>query len=105
MGSFKISRLNVENFGHQVDNSKSTIQKLYQLYCDPVLSDLQLFVGENTFFAHKLILSISSDVFKTMLTSPTWPEAYTDKIYLEEEPQCNLVFEDFLQYFRIIEPR
>jgi hypothetical protein len=33
-----------------------------------------------------------------MLTSPTWPEAYTDKIYLEEEPQCNLVFEDFLQY-------
>lgn len=98
MGSFKISRLNVENFGHQVDNSKSTIQKLYRLYCDPVLSDLQLFVGENTFFAHKLILSISSDVFKTMLTSPTWPEAYTDKIYLEEEPQCNLVFEDFLQY-------
>ena len=98
MGSIKVPRLDLEDFGHQVDNSTSTIQRLYQLYCDPVLSDLQLIVGQKSYFAHKLILSISSDVFKTMLTNPTWPEAYTDKIYLEEEPHCGLVFEDFLQY-------
>lgn len=98
MSSVKIPRLNQGDISHNVDNSNSTIQKLYQLYCDPVLSDLQLIVGSDRYFAHKLILSISSDVFKTMLTSPTWPEAYKDKIYLEEEPQCEIVFEDFLQY-------
>lgn len=98
MPGIKIPRLSTGDISHNVDNSNSTIQKLYQLYCDPVLSDLQLIVGNDRYFAHKLILSISSDVFKTMLTSPTWPEAYTDKIYLEEEPQCIVVFEDFLQY-------
>ncbi|XP_022341119.2 BTB/POZ domain-containing protein 17-like [Crassostrea virginica] len=87
-----------KDFGHQVDNSNSTIKKLSILYSDPELSDLRLCIGDRTFHAHKLILSISSDVFKTMLTSPTWPEAYTSQISLEEEPECQDVFEDFLQY-------
>lgn len=87
-----------KNLGHQVDNSTSTIKKLSILYSDPELSDLRLCIGDRTFHAHKLILSISSDVFKTMLTSPTWPEAYTSQISLEEEPECQEVFEDFLQY-------
>lgn len=87
-----------KDYGHQVDNSNSTIKKLSILYSDPELSDLRLCIGERTFHAHKLILSISSDVFKTMLTSPTWPEAYTSEISLEEEPECQDVFEDFLQY-------
>ncbi|XP_061163352.1 BTB/POZ domain-containing protein 17-like [Saccostrea echinata] len=87
-----------KDLGHQVDNSTSTIKKLSILYSDPELSDLRLCIGERTFHAHKLILSISSDVFKTMLTSPTWPEAFTSQISLEEEPECQDVFEDFLQY-------
>lgn len=87
-----------KDYGHQVDNSNSTIKKLSILYSDPELSDLRLRIGERTFHAHKLILSISSDVFKTMLTSPTWPEAYTSEISLQEEPECEDVFEDFLQY-------
>lgn len=70
-------------FEHQVDNSCSTIQKLSTLYSEPELSDLKLFVGEHVFLTHKLILSISSDVFKTMLTSPTWPEAYKDQVINE----------------------
>ncbi|OWF50133.1 uncharacterized protein LOC110450833 [Mizuhopecten yessoensis] len=85
-------------YGQQMDNSHSTIQKLSTLYCDPEMSDLQLVVGDKVFHTHKLILSISSDVLKTMLTSPTWPESYKDQIVLQEDPECVEVFGDFLHY-------
>lgn len=88
----------ISEAGHQVDNSVSTIQKLNTLYCEPELSDLKLLVGTKIFQTHKLILSISSDVFKTMLTSPKWPESYTSHITLQEEPECVEVFEDVLRY-------
>lgn len=85
-------------YGQQMDNSHSTIQKLSTLYCDPEMSDLQLVVSDKVFHTHKLILSISSDVLKTMLTSPTWPESYKDLIVLQEDPECVEVFGDFLHY-------
>ncbi|XP_033753731.1 uncharacterized protein LOC117337057 [Pecten maximus] len=85
-------------YGQPMDNSHSTIQKLSTLYCDPEMSDLQLVVGDKVFHTHKLILSISSDVLKTMLTSPTWPESYKDQIVLQEDPECVEVFGDFLHY-------
>ena len=74
--------------GQQVDNSGTTLQKLFQLYRQADLCDVQLQVGVHLFHAHRLILSMSSDVFKTMLTDAKWPDARKARIVLNEEPEC-----------------
>ena len=74
--------------GQQVDNSGTTLQKLFQLYRQADLCDVQLQVGVRLFHAHRLILSMSSDVFKTMLTDAKWPDARKARIVLNEEPEC-----------------
>ncbi|KAK7493778.1 hypothetical protein BaRGS_00014919 [Batillaria attramentaria] len=84
--------------GQKVDNSLSTLQKLFQLYSKADLCDVQLQVENNIFHAHKLILSMSSDVFKTMLTDAKWPDARKARIVLSEEPECVQVFSEFVQY-------
>lgn len=84
--------------GKKVDNSVSTLQKLFQLYTKSDLCDVQLQVGPHIFHAHRLILSMSSDVFKTMLTDTKWPDAHKARILLNEELECVEVFGDFLQY-------
>ena len=83
----------------QVNNSNHALSKLVQLYNNTDLSDLVLKVGRRQFSTHKLILCMCSDVFKTMLTSSTWPESHSSRIILQEEPECADVFEDFLKYF------
>ncbi|XP_046364641.1 BTB/POZ domain-containing protein 17-like [Haliotis rufescens] len=84
--------------GQLVNNSESTLKRLWSLYRNSTLSDVQLVVGGAVFSAHKLILSMCSDVFKTMLTDFKWPEAFKEQITLTEEPECVDVFEDFLEY-------
>ena len=83
----------------KVNNSNHALSKLVQLYADTDLSDLVLKVGQRQFSTHKLILCMCSDVFKTMLTSSTWPESHSSRVILQEEPECADVFEDFLKYF------
>lgn len=83
----------------KVNNSRHTLSKLVQLYDDTALSDIVLKVGQKQFSTHKLVLCMCSDVFKTMLTTSTWPEAHSARIILQEEPECAEVFEDFLKYF------
>lgn len=84
--------------GQHVDNFRIMLQRLFSLYSDPELSDVQLVVGRKVFLVHKLILSMCSDVFKTMLTNPQWPESYKERIVLKEEPECIQVFQDFMKY-------
>ena len=74
--------------GQKVDHSGSTLQKLFELYRQAELCDIHLQVGGRLFPAHKLILSMSSDVFKTMLTDAKWPDARKACIMLNEEPEC-----------------
>lgn len=83
----------------KVNNSWQALSKLVQLYDDTDLSDIVLKVGQKQFSTHKLILCMCSDVFKTMLTTSTWPEAHSSRVILQEEPVCVEVFEDFLKYF------
>lgn len=78
----------IASSGQKVDNSGSTLQKLFQLYRQADLCDVQLQVGVRLFHAHKLILSMCSDVFKTMLTDAKWPDARKARIVLNEEPEC-----------------
>ncbi|XP_072179221.1 BTB/POZ domain-containing protein 17-like [Diadema setosum] len=81
------------------------------LYNQKLYSDLILSVGDRTFFAHRLVLCAWSDVFKTMLSDPTWQPnnelcnersdnssgQVTRQKLGEEEPDA-LVFEDFLKF-------
>ena len=81
-----------------VDDSHLFHQQLVSLYNNEDMSDIQIIVGGKVFYSHKLVLTLHSDVFKTMLTSGTWPESRSKRIVLQEEPECVYVFEDFLKY-------
>ncbi|XP_072179216.1 uncharacterized protein [Diadema setosum] len=81
------------------------------LYDQEQYSDLILSVGDRTFFAHRLVLCAWSDVFKTMLSDPTWQpnnelsdksnDSTSGQVFrqalVEEYPDA-LVFEDFLTF-------
>ncbi|XP_064611342.1 BTB/POZ domain-containing protein 17-like [Liolophura sinensis] len=82
----------------EIDNSDVTLKKLTGLLCTSELSDLELLVGHKVFHVHKLILCMSSEVLRVMLTNPKWPEFYKDRILLKEEPECVAVFDKFLKY-------
>ena len=84
--------------GQVLDNSAALLQKITSLYGNHDLSDIQITVGHQVYYAHKLILSCSSDVFRVMLMNPSWPEFHRASIVLKEEPQCVQVFESFLRY-------
>ena len=62
------------------------------------LSDIQIVAGFKTYYAHKLVLSCSSDVFRVMLTQPQWADSQRDRIVLTEEPVCLKEFDIFMQY-------
>ncbi|XP_076448704.1 uncharacterized protein LOC143285372 [Babylonia areolata] len=84
--------------GQMVDNAECIIGKMFDMFSQAEMSDVQLKVGVHLFHAHKLILSMNSDVFRTMLTDDKWPDARKPCIVLSEEPECEEVFGDFLQY-------
>jgi len=84
--------------GQQVDGSVLLLRKLSALYADEEISDLTLQVGPHIYYVHKLILCISSDVFRVMLTRPEWPESQNKIITLCEESACIKVFERFLRF-------
>ncbi|CAH1263861.1 BTBD17 [Branchiostoma lanceolatum] len=69
------------------------------LFNNPELSDVVLAVGEQRFYAHKLILTSQSDVFRTMLTSSLWDAAQQPEVQLHESVECERVFENFLRFF------
>ena len=67
------------------------------LYNKPELSDIRIIVGDNSYYAHKLILCAASEVFKNMLDE-RWVESNRQELKLEEEDDCTKYFEIFLQY-------
>lgn len=69
-------------------------------FCNsPLLSDVILVVGNERYFAHKLILVRSSDVFERMFSSE-WEStvAKDHEITLVEESMCAKVFPRFLRF-------
>ena len=67
------------------------------LYNKPELSDISITVGENKYYAHKLILCSASEVFKNMLDG-RWSENKKNDLVLDEEEECVKYFDRFLQY-------
>lgn len=74
------------------------MERIASLYADRLLSDLILVVGKHKFTAHRLILCTSSDVFQVMLMNPNWTESQGNEINLNEDPECEPFFADFLKY-------
>lgn len=63
---------------------------------DQEMSDLELKVGNRTFYVHKFVLSLLSDVFRTMC-SKRW-EGDRSVLQIQECEECIPVFESFLKY-------
>ena len=84
--------------GTKVENPNMVVQKLSALYGDQELSDISFHVGHRIFHAHKLVMCMSSDVFKAMLTNPKWTESQKSKIVLTEPAECVKEFVHFLKY-------
>ncbi|XP_074656833.1 kelch-like protein 24a [Tubulanus polymorphus] len=66
------------------------------LYNNPNLSDITLKVGEQEFFAHKIIIAAASDVFARMVHSDWCKQSVME---LQENEDCSRVFDKFLKYF------
>ncbi|XP_064641660.1 BTB/POZ domain-containing protein 17-like [Lineus longissimus] len=84
--------------GQLINNSYKVLQRFAMLYESQEFCDIQLIVGQQVHFAHKLILCQSSKVFLVMLRSPMWPESQGNQVLLKEEPECCQVFGQFLRY-------
>lgn len=81
-----------------VDNSHVPLDRLFALYERQDFCDIQLKVGNLRYSTHRMVLCMSSDVFRTMLTSNTWPESRSNLVVLQEDPECAEVFGLFLKY-------
>ena len=68
------------------------------LFNNPLLSDIKLIVGDESFYGHRLILCAGSDVFARMLSSD-WAESQSPELVLQEDEDCMKVFHRFLFYF------
>ncbi|KAJ0177604.1 hypothetical protein K1T71_006477 [Dendrolimus kikuchii] len=90
---------NDKNEDLEVDNSKSVLLKIANLYAEQLMSDLTLEVAGVGYPAHRLILCASSEVFQVMLMNREWSEWRESRIVLQETPTAASVFPHFLKYF------
>ena len=74
------------------------IQNVSQFFNEEALSDIILKVNQETYFAHKFVLAKSSDVFRTMLYEKSWSQGSKAEVELNETPECQGVFSQFLKY-------
>lgn len=80
-------------------NERQALDEQTKFYNNPLLSDVTLNVGNERYFAHKLVLVRASDVFERMFSSE-WDTAEDRKreITLVEESVCSRVFPRFLRF-------
>ncbi|XP_052267114.1 BTB/POZ domain-containing protein 17-like isoform X2 [Dreissena polymorpha] len=78
-------------------NERLYLHEQAKLCNNEKLSDVTLVVGGKKYYAHKIKLVTSSDVFETMLTGE-WKDSNKKELELVEEPMCVNVFPRFLQF-------
>ncbi|XP_013382450.1 BTB/POZ domain-containing protein 17-like [Lingula anatina] len=78
-------------------NERKALADQTRFFNSEILSDVILKVGEQTFYAHKLILIKTSDVFERMFSSG-WSEANSKCVELVEEGPCIEYFARFLKF-------
>ncbi|KAK2146371.1 hypothetical protein LSH36_613g01018 [Paralvinella palmiformis] len=67
------------------------------LFNKPQYSDLKLKVGQECFYAHRVVLCAASEVFSVMLNNG-WAESKNNELVLHEEGACAKVFDRFLYF-------
>jgi hypothetical protein len=75
----------------------TTTPPVASLFKRQELSDIKLKVGDDMYYAHRLILCSASEVFSKMLNAD-WAESKKDILELEEDDECVKVFDRFLKY-------
>ncbi|XP_076442077.1 BTB/POZ domain-containing protein 17-like [Babylonia areolata] len=83
-------------------NERQALIEQAKFFNNPLLSDVKLVVGNEQFFAHKLILVKASDVFERMFSSE-WDRGGDDgnscqEVTLVEDSICTRVFPRFLRF-------
>ncbi|CAK9303723.1 unnamed protein product [Gordionus sp. m RMFG-2023] len=78
-------------------NERQVLLEQAKFFNNPWLSDILIRVGEEKFYAHKLILVRASEVFERML-SDEWNDSPEKELILIEEKECINVFTKFLRY-------
>lgn len=76
--------------------SEHIMRAMCAQFNDQEMSDLELKVGNRTFYVHKFVLSLLSDVFRTMC-SKRW-EGDGSVLQVHDCEECIPVFESFLKY-------
>lgn len=92
-----LSRVSSEE-KQKVVHSISTETAISSLFGKADFSDVTLMVGNQRFFAHRLVLQASSEVFARMLSADWNMDSDGSIIRLEEDSECTTVFESFLRY-------
>ena len=83
----------------EVDCKHSLAEGFSRLFDEESTSDVTLVVGSKRYFAHKTVLSASSEYFYHMFYGAQWRESVLDEIVLHESPACIAVFDTFIRYF------
>ncbi|KAK7103942.1 hypothetical protein V1264_018731 [Littorina saxatilis] len=80
-------------------NERQALVEQAKFYNNSLLSDVTLVVGNERYFAHKLVLVRASDVFERMFSSE-WDTASMESkdVNLVEESVCARVFPRFLRF-------
>ncbi|XP_059486729.1 BTB/POZ domain-containing protein 17 [Neocloeon triangulifer] len=81
------------------DCSQNFLQRISNLCGSYEMSDVTLVVGGTEYPAHRLLLCLSSEVFRVMLMNKEWNEAQERKVVLQESTQCCKHFHKFLAFF------
>ncbi|XP_048243823.1 BTB/POZ domain-containing protein 17-like isoform X2 [Haliotis rufescens] len=74
------------------------IKGVSQFYNQEALSDVQLKIGKDTYYAHKFVLAKSSEVFRAMLYESRWTQPVKPEVELNESPECQQHFDRFLRF-------
>ncbi|XP_072030332.1 uncharacterized protein [Amphiura filiformis] len=80
-----------------IEHKTNIIANIGEHFNNADISDVTLTVGEQVFPAHRFILATQSKVFKTMLMGENWKESEERKITLQESPEGEAAFSDFLK--------
>ncbi|XP_072357379.1 BTB/POZ domain-containing protein 17-like [Scyliorhinus torazame] len=82
-----------------LDQQTSFVNALCALFNKEDFSDIKLIVNKTlTLNAHKFILVVRSDVFRTLLDTEHWSDIKDQTVHLTEEEECLYHFQHFLRY-------
>ncbi|KAJ8382269.1 hypothetical protein SKAU_G00030470 [Synaphobranchus kaupii] len=83
-----------------VDHLDEIVAEFSNLYWSEDFSDVELVINEtHRLKAHRVVLALSSDVFRQMFSRGCWREGGQEEVALTEEESCVEHMDAFLQYF------